>query len=307
MRFSWCLLASAIVAFVTTPSLAQTKIPANKISDIPSTGACNVDELGSIQGVNRIPVGLGYTFVMKEGANLTVNSSAESGKIDVPLHIFEEATLYGDDPDANKVLIAVRERKICGWAARDMLLMPRPGPIDYATHGDGPPPVQVKDTRFGWNDNRNTLNLKIVLQAAPVFESPGGRKLEGSDRLFAIYEVFQVAPGIDPERGINTRFYLAGSEGPGHKKLRGWVRESDFYPWTTRMTAMWEGSSDVYGYIEPNQFTSGVNPAFVKARGFRDPPCAQPVSVRGRAESPDADARRRESSVVPRRGHGRGM
>jgi hypothetical protein len=257
----------------------RPRVPASELNVISWDGVCDREELTRIQDVKRAVTGIGYTFVMKDGPHLATNSSNFHEQINKPLLAFEEATIYGVDSDTNKVLISLRNMELCGWISSDMLLQTG-GLFNRANYRHGPAPVKIKDSPFGTSQPTDTLPLKIILHSprlpdnggVPVFESPGGRRLPSSQGLFNVYEVFDIAVAEDTETKEKTHYYLAGwtPEGAGHKKLRGWVREKDLYPWTNRIAVMWEGSSTALGYSSPDLVREGQDPAFKKLPGFSE-------------------------------------
>jgi hypothetical protein len=273
------LLSAVAVAGFAQGAAAQ-KIPASKVEEFSKSGTCVEAQLERIEGVNRVANGIGYTFVLKGGARLTINSATAADNVDEPLRVFDEVTVYGSDPDTKKLLVSARDHKLCGWAAPDALLLDARGRVDR----DGPQPLLVKDTQFGKTDPGNSLNLKIVLhnfrvegkEGTPVFEAPGGSKLPGSQNLFHIYEVFRVVAAVDPETKANARYYLAGwtPEGggtAGHKKFIGWVREKDFYAWSSRMTVIWaEGPGQPRGYLNPERLQTADKAVFEGPAGFNE-------------------------------------
>jgi hypothetical protein len=278
-------LAVVLTCALAPPAMAGS---ARDIADIPRDGTCNDEEFGKIDLPGDIRRGLGYTFVVKSDAHLTINSAVVSEEIDKPLNPLEEATIYGIDPGTEKVLISVRQRALCGWVSGkdDVLLLEKERngkvkTIDSQLYKDGPRQVMVKDSPFKQGNDQNSLFLKIVVhntnihgnEGVPVYETPGG-KLSSAEKYFNIYEVYKYETASDPETGIPTRFYLAGwtpaGSGQPRKKLRGWVREADLFPWSTRIAVMWEGSGDALGYATLEKLKAGAtaDSPFNKERGF---------------------------------------
>jgi hypothetical protein len=280
MRMRHLPPAVALTAALAAPVLAQG-IPADQIDAIRRDGACDEDQLSRIDLPGDYRRGVGYTFVLKSGRFLATGPRPGSERIEKPLQVLEEATIYGTDPGTGRILVALRQRTLCGWVdPADRALLLEPGAeMDRQTYRYGPRAITVGDSPYGQDDPRSTLSLKIVVQntnlrggeSVPVYETPGGDRMLKAEQL-AVAEVFRIETAVDPWTGRSGRFLLAGWTPAGvglvRKRLWGWVREADTLPWRTRIAAMWEGSGDVPGYRDIDRLRAGAEPDYHRKRGF---------------------------------------
>lgn len=237
--------------------------------EVDASGTCDEARLKDA-GFKR-PTG--YTFVLKPGPILTVNSTSSAETVEAEAKVFDRADLYAEDPKSGKIFVAIGDgenSKLCGWVApvkpkqeadgltkpllmRDGQLKKRPNTDDtggLAAFVSGPRPMMVNEGPEAKNNPENPLGLKAVITnldvsgpaGVPVYTTPDATKSDRSLKFFDIFEIFdwvEVTRARAPAPGRDGSYYLIGTRRKDTLELHGWIRDTDVYLWNSRMAVYW--------------------------------------------------------------------
>ena len=242
--------------------------------EVDSTGKCDEAKLKAAGFKRR----LGYTFVLKHGRILTVNSASAADTVEADVKVFDRADLIAEDPKSGKLFVEIGDdpNKLCGWIApvkpkrdadgfskpllmRDTQLKKQSNSDEFsglAAFTFGPKPMMVSEGPEARKNEGNPLGLKAVISNlgvsgpanVPVYGSPDAPEPIHKLKFFDIFEIYDwvelpAAKAPTPDRAGN--YYLIGTNRTDSAnrtdtlELHGWIRDTDVYLWNTRMAIYW--------------------------------------------------------------------
>ena len=283
-----------------------------RAQDKDPPGHCNEAKLAALPsiGASRLAAGLGFTFVLDGGRILKRDSRGRSVPLAIAAEPLEKALLYAEEPTTQRVLVALRDRKTCGWVEREHLLL-RPG-ARLEEYADGPRPLKLADlparanalepgraeSAAGYLRALPNWGLPRLREGLRVYREAGGLGIRSlpSEKALKPYHVFAYRPAGGSSWAAGQGHFLIGARTDATHIL-GWVMAADVTIWGSGLAGVWAGTGEGRGYPDLASLRGALNPLVrePRRRQLRSAALASPFPVLARGI--DADSQRADRSA----------